>query len=99
MSTNNNKNNFSPLQIPHQPIITQIAGYKIYTSESQFMVVEARMVAEAIRKSGVENPIRIERIGSKQPDVMLPAELVEKNDNEKEAAAQNEGQPSAPSGQ
>ena len=53
-------------------------GYRVYTDKTNFQLVEATTVAEAIEKSGVKSPVKIEPAGVITKSIFTQAELGEK---------------------
>jgi hypothetical protein len=53
-------------------------GYRIYTDKNNFQFVEAPTVAEAIEKSGIKDPVRIDISGVITKCIFTQAELAEK---------------------
>lgn len=52
-------------------------GYRVYTDKNNFQVVEAATAAEAIEKSGIRTPYKIEPAGVIKKSIFTQAELVE----------------------
>ncbi len=52
-------------------------GYKIYTDKNNFQLVEATTVAEAMEKSGIKNPVKIEVAGVITRSLFGKSELAE----------------------
>lgn len=50
-------------------------GYKVYSSTTEFVVVEADTAAEAIEKAKIENPVKIEKTGLKAKYLLNDDEL------------------------
>jgi hypothetical protein len=67
---------------------SQKSGYKVYSSVTEFVEVEAETASEAALKSGVENPIKIEKTGLKLKYILRDDEL----ESENIAFAQKEAQ-------
>jgi hypothetical protein len=53
-------------------------GYRIYSDKTNFTLVEAATVSEAIEKSGIKNPAKIEIAGVITKSIFNQAELAEK---------------------
>ena len=51
---------FEPLALTIKGEDTQVVGYDVYVDEKQFYRVAAQTVAEALLKSGVEKPLKVE---------------------------------------
>jgi hypothetical protein len=58
---------------------SQKSGYKIYSSATEFIEVEAETASEAALKSGVEKPIKIEKTGLKLKYILRDDELESEN--------------------
>lgn len=54
-----------------------LRGYKVYKNSSEFVNVEAETASEAIEKSGVTNPYKLEKLGIVNKSLFSEAELVE----------------------
>ncbi len=55
----------------------QKKGYNIYTDKTNFTFFEAATAAEAIEKSGIKNPYKIEPAGLVTKSIFIQAELAE----------------------
>jgi hypothetical protein len=51
------------------------SGYKVYSSATEFVLVEAETAAEAIEKAKIENPVKIEKTGLKAKYLLNDDEL------------------------
>ncbi len=56
------------------------SGYKIYKNNSEFEFVEALTAVEALEKSSIKTPIKIEKVGIVKKAVFSDEELILKND-------------------
>ncbi|MDX1949254.1 MAG: hypothetical protein SFT90_01990 [Rickettsiales bacterium] len=55
------------------------SGYKIFKTEKDFELVEAETALEALEKSGISTPVKIERIGIIKKSVFTDEELIDAN--------------------
>jgi hypothetical protein len=53
-------------------------GYRVYTDKDNFQMIPAQTVAEAIEKSGIKSPFKIEPAGVITKSIFTQAELAEK---------------------
>ncbi len=71
MSQNNNKA-FSDLPMKAKNIRPEAqCGYKIYKNREEFVVVEAEIATEAIEKSGIEKPFKVEKLGITEKNILI----------------------------
>jgi predicted transcriptional regulator len=67
---------FKPLKIPtKQAYAAGQKGYRVYRAGGGFVDVQAETVAEAIAKSGISEPQKLERLGITRPNIYQAAEL------------------------
>ncbi len=52
-------------------------GYNIFTDKDNFTYIEAETVAQALEKSGVKNPIKIEPAGFVNKSIFYKSELAD----------------------
>lgn len=57
------RHEFRPLELPEKPAPMRGSGYRVYTSRDEFIVVSAVSAREAIEKSGVPRPYKVELAG------------------------------------
>ena len=55
----------------------QQKGYKVFSDNTNFQVVEAATAAEAIEKSGIKAPYKVEPAGIVTKSIFSQAELLE----------------------
>ena len=53
-------------------------GYKIYTDKEKFQLVDATTVSEALAKSGIKDPYKIEVAGVIKRSIFAQSEISEK---------------------
>jgi len=64
---------FKEKQIPEK----SLKGYRVYSDKTNFQNVEAATAAEAIEKSGMKNPVKVEVIGVVNRSIFSDTELAE----------------------
>ena len=55
----------------------KLNGYRVYSDKSNFQTVESETVAEAIDKSGIKEPYKIEVVGLVKKSIFTESELIE----------------------
>lgn len=79
---------FENLSLPQRGISNGITGgYRVYKNADDFVDVEASLVSEAIEKSGIISPYKIERIGVRIKNIIEPSALKQKVGNVSDKAA------------
>jgi len=78
MSENNKI--FGPLKLPTKILASNIAsGYRVFAADGTFVDAEAQTVIEAIEKSGIAQPMKVQRLGLATSNVMQSSELTEES--------------------
>ncbi len=83
---------FEMLELPRRVISdAAVTGYRVYTSASEFVMIEAALASEAIAKSGIEKPYKVVRtaleIGTVLESALLkPVDIAAKVENLAEKA-------------
>lgn len=77
MDNNRPEEVFTNLEMPKKSFVEQNAykKYRIYTSDKEFIVIDAETALEAYRKSGIPNPSRIVKVAAAQSKVLPPESL------------------------
>lgn len=66
---------FVQLQVPKKAPAAERIGYRVYRGKDDFVEVEATGIAEAIEKSGIKEPVKLERIGITTVSIYRAGEL------------------------
>lgn len=85
---------FNPLMLPRKRLSVSSdagAGYRVYKNTMEFEVVSATTVSDAIEKSGIQNPYKVQRICANVQTIIDSKEL-----QSLEEARENKVEESAP---
>lgn len=88
--SNNDAPVFSPLVLPKKRVSVGgaiVAGYRVFSSATESEVVEAQTVVEALEKSTIKQPVKVEKIGFERVAIYCGQELVDVQPPVSEAAA------------
>lgn len=66
---------FVQLQVPKKTPQAVRQGYRVYSGKEEFVEVEAATIGEAIEKSGVKEPLKLERMGIASITIYREGEL------------------------
>lgn len=64
-------------------------GYNVFTDKDNFTYIEASTVAEAIEKSGVKTPFKVEPAGMVKKSIFMQSELAENQKSQENTSASN----------
>lgn len=66
---------FEPLQFAMTPIALPAASYRVYLANGQYTEVEAASAYEAMQKTGIRHPYKIERVSLNRLRILSPEVL------------------------